>query len=95
LDEVDDLLTGAHRRKSSFPETQPSIAAEQEGDHPEPRVADDLPHEAQFQLRRQSGLLARARGPCRDEFRDALQILAGVFYHLAKPLGRHAFGRLG
>ena len=95
LNEVDDLLTGAHRRKGPLPETQSSIAAEEERNHSEPRVADDVSHQAQFQLRRQSCLLAGTRGPCRDELRDALQILAGVFHYLAKPLGRHAPGRLG
>ena len=95
LDEVDDLLACAHRRKRPLPEPEPSVSTEQQRDHPKARVSDDIPHQAQLELGGQAGLLSGAGGPCRDELGDALQVFAGVFQDLPKPLGRHAFGRLG
>src|SRR5207245_6230937 len=94
LDEVDDLLASAHRRKRSFPEPEPSVSTEQQRDHPKAWVSDDIPHQAQLELRGQVCLLSGAGGPRRDELGDALQVLAGVFQDFAKSLGRYAFGRL-
>src|SRR2546428_67131 len=79
LDEVDDLLACAHRGKGSFSKSQTAVAAKEARDHAQARVSDNVPHQAQFQFRRQTRFLSGPGRPCRDEFGDGLQILACVF----------------
>ena len=51
LDEVDYLLAREEGLRLPIRQAHPTIAAEQAGDPPEPRIPDEIPHQLEFHLR--------------------------------------------
>src|SRR3989304_3256651 len=64
------------RPEFPFAEAKSPIPTEEGRDLAHPRVSDEVPHQSELGLGRKPRLLARPRGPCRDEFARASELLA-------------------
>ena len=87
LDEVDDLLARQEGLRLPIRQAHPTIAAEQAGDPPEPRIPDEIPHQLELYRRGKSRLLSRSRGPRGDEFYGAFEVAPDIAQDLSETFG--------